>query len=336
MQKSEIVNREKVYNKLFTSDDKIFVSKSPFSAFESTENEELVFRGRTSPIRMEHIMMQVKMGYVKIDGDDGIDLEILKALNELEFATSRMITIYINLKGINITQDKVQKRLHYLNKIKILSSYEFRSKDEEGRERKSQIPIYFLDIAGTIILKSQDISCYWNIEDTIKSKHGIKEILSRNQLMLTYLIKIKNIEYTKNRPMYKLIDGEDLFPDLQIVFEYKDSTQYMFFEFIRTFNGWENKIINKLNQYKLFYENFKPSNSIRSKPILIFVSEDDAHAFNIMKTIITNDLTISNQGYLFTTDTRIISDEINKSIFKFTVENNKASITILNIELFHL
>lgn len=338
MQKSEIINREGVYNNLYATDDKIFVSKSPFSAFENKEDEELVYRGRTSPISMEHIMMQVKLGYIKIEGSETIDLEILKALNELEYATSRMITMYLNLKGMDVAQQKIHRRLHYLNRVKVISSYEFQSKDEESNIKKSQIPIYFLDLSGTLILKSRDIPCYWQIEDTIKPKYSIKEILSRNQLMLTYIIKIKNIEYTKIRPMYKLINGEDLFPELQIAFNdiNNNTLQYMFFEFVRTFDGWQNKTINKLNKYKFFYDNFKPSNKISSPPALILVAENDTHAFNILKELAKNQLQISGIEYLFTTDTRLISDDIDKSIIKFKIENRKANIIVLNFTLFEV
>lgn len=337
MQGSDIVNREEVYNALYTPDDKIFVSKSPFSAYENREDEELVYRGRKTNISMEHIMMQVKLGYVKIEGDT-IDLEILKVLNELEYATSRMVTIYLNLIGIKISQEKVHKRLRYLNKIKIISSYEFQSKDEDGNIRKSQVPTYFLDRAGVEILKSRDIPCYWELKDTIKPKHGIKEILSRNQLMLTYLVKIKNIEYTKIKPMYKLYDGEQFFPELQIVFTNPKNniSQHIFFETVRTFDGWERKLVNKLRQYEKFYEYFKPSNKIPSIPLLVFVSENDPHSYKILSVIAKNDIRLKGlEDYLFTTDTRVITDEINRSIVRFKViDNDSLEIEALNFNLF--
>ena len=333
MQGTDIVNRERVYRNLYTADGDIFVSKSPFSAFENKEDEELVYRGRTSPISMEHIMMNVKSGFVKLEGD-GIDLEILKCLNELEYATSRMVTIYLNLIGIDVKQNKVHKRLRYLNKIKILSSYEFQSKDEDGNVRRSHVPVYFLDRGGTMILNSWEIPCYWDIGDTIKPKHGIKEILARNQLMLTYLIKIKNIEYTKIQPMYKLSNDERLHPDLQIVFNTDKGPQHLFFEIVRTFNGWENKLIRRLEQFKIFYDDFKPSKTIPNTPILIFVAENDPHSYNILKTIATNQIVIPGIEYLFTTDTRVISRDINRSIVKFELKDNEVSIIVLDFSIF--
>lgn len=333
MQGLDIINREKVYKNLYTTDDDIFISKSPFSAFENKEDEELVYRGRTSPISMEHIMMNVKSGFVKLEGD-GIDLEVLKALNELGYATSRMVTIYLNLLGIDAKQEKVHKRLRYLNRIKILSSYEFQSKDEDGNIKKSHVPVYFLDKGGVTILNSWEIPCYWDIGDTIRPKHGIKEILARNQLMLTYLVRIKNIEYTKIQPMYRLPNNEKFYPDLQIVFNSNNGLQHLFFEIVRTFNGWKSKLIRRLEQYKLFYENFAPSKTIPNVPILIIVSENDPHSYNILKVIAQNQLIIPQIEYLFTTDTRVISSEINRSIVKFEPNDDEISIIVLNFSLF--
>ena len=333
MQGLDIINREKVYKNLYTTDDDIFISKSPFSAFENKEDEELVYRGRTSPISMEHIMMNVKSGFVKLEGD-GIDLEVLKSLNELGYATSRMVTIYLNLLGIDVKQEKVHKRLRYLNRIKILSSYEFQSKDEDGNIKKSHVPVYFLDKGGVTILNSWEIPCYWAIGDTIRPKHGIKEILARNQLMLTYLVRIKNIEYTKIQPMYRLPNNEKFYPDLQIVFNSNNGLQHLFFEIVRTFNGWKSKLIRRLEQYKLFYENFAPSKTIPNVPILIIVSENDPHSYNILKVIAQNQLIIPQIEYLFTTDTRVISSEINRSIVKFEPNDDEISIIVLNFSLF--
>lgn len=335
MQGSDIINREAVYKNLFTADGDIFVSKSPFSAYENKEDEELVCRNSNNPyINMEHVIMNIRSGFIKLEGEDNIDLEILKSLNELGYATSRMITIYLNLLGSDIKQRKIHKRLRYLSRFKIVSSYEFQSKDKDGNIKKSHTPAYFLDENGIMILNNWRIPCYWNLWDTVGPKYGIKEALSRNQLMLTYLIKIKNIEYTRINPMYELVVKERFFPNLQIVFNSENGQQHLFFEIVRTFNGWENQLIEKLKQYKIFYENFTPSKTIPKTPILIIVSEDDPHSYNILKEIAANQISIPEIEYLFTTDARIISEQINKSITKFEFKEDEVNIVVLNFNLF--
>ncbi|MCK9470661.1 MAG: hypothetical protein M0Q88_02780 [Bacilli bacterium] len=336
MDKSEINGRDLVKNSLLINDEDIVISKSPFSAFENIESEELVYKGSTTYMNAEHITLQVHMGYLKVKDDDTIDLEILKALDELEFAISRMITIYLNLKGIDIHQKKVQKRLSYLNRLRIISSYELKSTDKDGNIKKSPTPIYFLDKASVFILKSQGIKTNYRLETALKSKNGIKEILSRNQLMLKYTSTIKNINFTKNNPTYKLQNGNEYQPHLQIVFDNKGKNQYILFEFIRSYDGWQDKLINKLDKCKYVIESFTPSKTIPSVPLVILVAEDDKHALDIMKLIIKNDLTIKNSPYLFTTDNRTLTSPLNQSIFRFGVEDNKPVIKTLSIELFNI
>lgn len=336
MHKSDIIGRHLVQDNLFTSDDNMFISKSPFSAFENNELDELVYKGRTSYMNAEHIALQVQMGYLRVRDDDTLDLEILIALDELEFATSRMITIYLNLRGVDIHQRKVQNRLVYMNKLKVLSSYEFVSRDKDGVQRRSHASIYFLDAASIFILKSQDVKTSFKLETALKSKKGIKKILARNQLMLKYVQEIKNIKYTKNNPIYKLPNSDIYSPNLQIVFDYKDKNQHMFFEIVRSFEGWEQKIISKLDKAKLFIESFKPSATIPLPPTIVLVGEDDKHSFDIMKFILINELTPLNYHFIFTTDNRIMTSQINNSMFRFAVEDNKASIRTLNMELFEI
>lgn len=334
MKATDIIGRHLVQDNLFTSDKDIFISKSPYSAFENKESDELVFKGRTDFVNPELIAMQVQKGYLRIKDEDTTDLSILLALDELEFASSRMITIYLNLTGIDIHQRKVQDRLTYMSRLKVLSSYEFVSKDKNGVQKRSHSSIYFLDAASIILLRSQDIWTSFKLETALKSKKGIKEVLARNQLMLKYVQDIKNINYTTNNPIYKLPSSEVYRPNLQIVFDHEGKNQHLFFEVARTFEGWEKKIIGKLERAKLFIENFETSNSIPQAPIIVIIAENDQHSFDIMKLIISLNLTPENYNYIFTTDGRTLTSQIDNSIFRFVVSDNKASIRTLNMTLF--
>lgn len=336
MHKLEVVNRSCIDDNLFTKDNEIFISKSPFSAFENIEADELVFRGKKTFVNVERIMLQVQMGYIKIKDGDTIDLEILKALNELEFATSRMVTVYLNLKGIDVHQKQISKRLRYLNNQRVLSSYEFKSKDQDGNERISPVPIFYLDTIASVLLRSQDIPSRFDLETALRSKDGIKETLARNQLMLIYWTKITNIEYSKNNPSYNLRDGSMLEPHLQVVLDYEQKNHHMFFEVVRSFEGWENKLLNRLDKYTLFYEQFSPSKTIPFAPLFVFLAEDDVHAVSTMKLILNNDIVFKNQEFIFTTDTRILGDSFSKSLFRFTLEGNVAHLTTVTNSLFVL
>ncbi|MCQ4924823.1 hypothetical protein NE686_17105 [Tissierella carlieri] len=334
MQKSQIVGRDKVQDSLFTTNKDITVSKSPFSAFESNEESELVLKGRTTYMNAEQIALQVNNGYLKIKDEDTTDLEILKALVELEFATSRMITIYLNLTGTYIHQEKIQTRLKSMTKLKVLSCYEFKSKGKDGKEKYSHASVYFLDIASVYLLKSQGINTSFKLETVLKSKNGIKEILARNQLMLIYVERIKNINYTRNNPLFKVRNGEDYQPHLEIAFDFKGTMHYMLFEIIRSYDGWRKNIVKKLYSYKLFIENFTPSKRITQLPNIVLVAEDDLHAYDVMNLILENDLMIENGQYLFSTDNRLVTSDVVNSMFRISFEDEDFKTIVLKIALF--
>lgn len=337
MQGSQIIGRNNVKNALLTNNDEIIVSKSPFSAFSTKEEDEIVFKGNKGFMNPELIALHVEEGILKIHDDDNIDLEILKSLIELQYANSRMITMYLNLLGINVNQTKVKKRLKYMNSsVKIISAKEFRSKNKEGKVISSPTSIYYLNKASIIILESQEIKISYDLQIALKSKNGIKEILARNQFMLEYALNVKNIKYTKFNPIHKLKNGEEYSPNLQIAIDYKEKTQHMMFEVVRGFDGWEKKLIDKLELCKHFIESFIPSKTMGESPLVIIAAEDDHHAFAIMKLLLANDLIVKSNPYLFTTDNRIITSKINNSIFRFAIENNKATAKILDIEMFKL
>lgn len=339
MQSSEIVNRGPMSHRIFTGNDQIEVSKSPYAAYENSEEQEVVFKGKQVFVNIEKIILHAQMGNLKIKDDDNIDLEILKSLIELEFGTSRMITQYLYIKGIDISQKVIQKRLVYLSKIKAVSAYEFRSKDKQGNIRRSHTSVYFLDTASEFILKSQKIAIYpENLNGPLKSKSGVKEALSRNQLMLSYISMVKNIDFAKISPTYKLTTGETLIPDLLISFDNKGKSEYFFFEVVRSFAGWEKRLLEKQSLYKKFIEGFKPSKKIPNVPQLILVAEDDVHAFKIFKTMLMNDCMPENQQYIYTTDNRVISDRIHDNgLFVFKLqENNDVHLNIINPKILEL
>lgn len=153
--------------------------------------------------------------------------------------------------------------------------------------------------------------------------------------MLAYIQNIKNIEFTKNDPYYKLPNGDAFQPNLLITFNNKNTNEYMYFEFIRSFNGWENKALRRLNKYKTFIENFAPSKTIPSIPSVVLVAEDDIHALNILRLIVKNDLTPINQPYIFTTDNRVLSESIkDSSLFIFEIDGNKVQIELITPNIF--
>ncbi len=311
---------------LFVEDTDILVTKSPFSAYEG---ERKKFDGRLNGISLDHIMIKVKREDVF-----GVDFDILEAISELEFATSRMITQYLNLKGIKIEQGKVQNRLNFLNKLTIISRYKIVNDESETNTR-----IYCLERVGKYLLISRDIPCKWVATDSARPLSMMKRILARNQVILTYKSRVDNIEkYTVN-PIHKIrATNKDLKTDLQIVFNnHQGMNETYLFEVARSYEGCLEKTVETLKTYKEYVDYFSPTPTMTEPPRLILVGEDDKHLFEIFKQVLTHKIQPSNRDFLYTSDLRVIGGELSRSLIQFTIvkENNKfkPKIQELNFDL---
>lgn len=311
---------------LFTPNGEINVSKSPFSSFF---NERMIYDGRIDDISIEHIMMSVKRGFVF-----GVDFIILEAISELEFATSRMITIYLLLKNIEIEQSKVSRRLKLMKKKKIISRFKFVS--DEGNP---SVRAYCLEKAGKYLLMSRNYMCKWKQSHNTRPIDMTKEILARNQVLLNYRNHVNDrIDKYIINPVFKLKKSSEIFkPHLQINFTEKYGNEILLFDVIRSYEGYKEKAVTRLRKFQEFYKYFAPTQDMPKIPKLILIGELDKHLFEILKVTIKEKLQLNNMEYLYTTDLRVIDEKLHKSIFKFDIlkeeEKNTVKIKELNFPI---
>ena len=96
------------------------------------------------------------------------------------------------------------------------------------------------------------------------------------------------------------------------------------YEVIRRNAEWKTQLIDRMKQWKEFYDNFAPGDSgYGSIPQLIFVCEDDMHMAEVFKELIINNLSIDKIKFYFTTDLEQNKDKLDKSLFEFVQENGK-------------
>ncbi|MBO8160591.1 MAG: hypothetical protein H0Z24_03050 [Thermosipho sp. (in: Bacteria)] len=307
---------------LLTQDNEISVSKSPFAAYR---NERMVYDGRLTEIPIHHIMMRVKRGHVY-----GVDFVIMEALSELEFATSRMVTQYLRLKNIDISQIKVQNRLKFMNKLNIITRFKF-----ESDEGKSMVRVYCIERAAKYLLQSRNYECHWKPTDNTRPIDTVKEILARNQVLLTYRTKLKNLESYKVNPSLRLIkSGKHINCFLRIDVKAGKEKETILFEPVRSFDGYKDKFLKRMKQYQEFYEYFRPSEDMPTPPQLVILGEDDKHLFELFKILYKNNIQFKGTNVIYTTDLRVLSNELNKSFVRFSFveegESVKAKITVLN------
>lgn len=284
------------------NDDLKTITKSPFSIYK---DEEIKFDGRISPLSLDNVMLKVKQGHIK-----AIDFEILFAISNLRYATSRQVSQYIQLfRDIQIDQTEVQSRLNYLNRSSIISRYKYINK-ENGSE--SNLRIYCLERYAKILLTSRLYKCNWVPTDSA-TPELIKKFLARNQVLLTLKDKAQNVT---NIDIEKCLNSikTDLYFEL-------DNREYYYVEVFRKNQSIE--IIQKiLSNYS---ESFK--GIITNKPKLVILCEEDIHCFEIYKIILKNEYLIN---CYFSTDLRVIQKNINEIFINFKINDKKVSIQEIN------
>lgn len=307
---------------LLTPDDKVKVVKSPFSAYE---NENYKFDGQVSNVRLDDIMTKVKRNHII-----AIDFVILEAVSELEFATSRMVTKYLELRGVeDMTQDKVHKRLKFLNKCKVVSRYYFTNDESD-----TNVKIYCLERHGKTLLLGRNYPCKWKPTDSIRIE-SMKQILARNQVLLAFREKVKNLKEFEINPSIKLLQTATTFkPSLSITLDLIDKKEEILFEVVRSYDNYIETFISKMKSYEEYYNNFIPNSDKLEPAKFIIVGEDDKHLFEIFKSIFKAEIKLNQMEIVYTHDLRILDSELSRSFIRFDLVNengrNKAKITELN------
>ena len=299
--------------------------KAQISPFAMREGEIKTFDGKDGYVSMNQIIHKINMGHIT-----DIHFTILEIVNEFEFITSRQLFQMLQIKGIDPkSQDKLNNKLDALVKSKILTRYYFTSDEGKGIYR-----IYCLEKMGKYLLTSKEIDCKWQPSDNTKPVPMIKKRLAGNQVLIAYLRKVKAFDSYIVKPaltaktvgkVFKATGGA-----VKLTKNGK-SIQFLF-EVFRRENDWQKKLVEKMNLYKDFYENFVPGDSgFAGIPQLIFVCEDEKHMAECFKEIITNKVEIPQIKMLFTTDLRQNEETLANTLVEFKLVDGKYKME--NVEL---
>ena len=299
--------------------------KAQVSPFAIREGEIQTYDGKDGYVSMNQIVHKINIGHIT-----DIHFEILDLVNEFEFITSRQLFQMLQIKGIDPkSQDKLNNKLDALVKSKILTRYYFTSDEGKGIYR-----IYCLEKMGKYLLTSKEIDCKWQPSDNTKPVPMIKKRLAGNQVLIAYLRKVKAFDSYIVKPaltaktvgkVFKATGGA-----VKLTKNGK-SIQFLF-EVFRRETDWKKKLVEKMNLYKDFYENFVPGDSgFTGIPQLIFVCEDEKHMAECFKEIITNKVEIPQIKMLFTTDLRQNEETLANTLVEFKLVDGKYKME--NVEL---
>ncbi len=276
---------------------------------------------------MNQIVQKINLGHI-----NDLHFAIIELVNEFEFITSRQLCQMLDYKGIEYkSQDKLNNKLEQLIKSKILTRYYFTSEDGKGIYR-----IYCLEKMGKYLLTSRGIECKWQQSDNTKPVAMIKKRLAGNQVIIAYLKKVKAFdEYIVKPSLTAKTLGKTFRASGGAVKLSKNSKSITFvFEIVRREDEWKKKIVDKMNMYKDFYENFVTMDSgFQTIPQLIIVCEDELHTKEVFKEIVTNRVEIFNIKLYFTTDLRQIEENLTKTLIEFKIDKTTNKYKVEDVEL---
>lgn len=298
------------------NDNEIKTTVSPFAI---KEGEIKVFDGKDGYVSMNQIIQKMNLGHL-----NDIHFKIIELVNKFEFLTSRQIFQIFEYNKVDIkNQDKLNNKLDQLIRSKILTRYYFTSSEGSGIYR-----VYCLEKMGKYLLESREVECKWQPSDNAKPVEMIKKKLAGNQLVIAYMRKVKAYSGYKLKPAIKAKTLGKIFkPIADVEFNLNERIINFVYEVIRRENDWEKKLIDRVNLWKDFYDNFVPGDSgYNSIPQLVFICEDDKHMAEVFKTLVMNKLHIDKINFYYTTDLKQNSDNLSKSLYDFILEDGKYKI----------
>ena len=293
--------------------------KTKISPFAMREGEIKVFDGKDGYVSMNQILQKINLGQI-----NDIHFKIIELVNKFEFLTSRQILQLLEIEKIEINnQEKLNKKLDQLIKCKILTRYYFTSKEGNSIYR-----IYALEKMGKYLLNSREIESKWQPSDNAKPVDMMKKKLAGNQLVIAYMRKVKAFKsYTLKPEIKAKMNGKIFKPIAKISFDYSNKNIDFVYEVIRRENGYEKKLLERMNLWKDFYENFIPGDSnFNSIPQLVFLCEDNKHMAEVFKILTINKIKIDKINYYYTTDLKQNEETLEKSLYDFVYENNEFKI----------
>lgn len=133
--------------------------------------------------------------------------------------------------------------------------------------------------------------------------------------------------YTLKPQIRAKVTGKIFKPIARINFSYNNQSVSFVYEVIRRNTNWERQLIDRMYQWREFYENFVPGDSeFMGIPQLVFVCEDEKHMAEVFRTLVINNIKLNKINYYYTTDLVQNEDGLEKSLYDFVESDGKYKI----------
>jgi len=188
---------------------------------------------------------------------------------------------------------------------------------------------------GKYLLNSRGIECKWQPTDNTKPVAMIKKRLAGNQVIISYLRKVKAFDSYKIKPAITAKqNGKNFKMHAGIKVAKNGKSAELIFEAVRREEEWENKLIDRMKLLKDFYENFVQFDSgYETKPQLVLLCEDGKHAVEAFKIIVMNRLEIANAKICITTDLNQNASNLSNSLSEFVIDEATGKYKIQEVNL---
>ena len=300
--------------------------KTTISPFAMREGEIKTFDGKDGYVSINQIINKINIGHIT-----DIHFKILELVNEFEFMTSRQIYQILEARGVDVkSQDKLNNKLEQLIKTKILTRYYFTAEEGNGIYR-----IYCLEKMGKYLLNSRGIDCKWQPTDNTKPVAMIKKRLAGNQVIISYLRKVKAFDSYTVKPVFTAKQNGKIFKmHAGIKVTKSGKSANLVIEAVRREEDWEKKIVDRMKLIKDFNENFVQFDSgYETKPQVVLLCEDDKHTVETFKVIVKNKLEIEKTNIYFTTDLKQNNTSLANTLTEFVLDEKTGKYKIQELSL---
>ena len=188
---------------------------------------------------------------------------------------------------------------------------------------------------GKYLLNSRGTECKWQPTDNTKPVAMIKKRLAGNQVIISYLRKVKAFSGYKIKPVINAKQNGKTFKlHAGITVSKNGKSAELIFEAVRREEEWERKLIDRMKLLKDFYENFVQFDSgFANKPQLVLLCEDEKHAVEAFKTIVVNQLEIANTKICITTDLKQNASNLSNSLSEFVIDEATGKYKMQEVNL---
>lgn len=305
--------------------------KTKDSPFKVHVNEAKDFDSKPNNyVSMWNIRNKIAQGQLKEE-----HFFVLEAVNCLVYCTSKQILsyLYCEKKEINIkNQDKLNNKLDSMVKLAMVDRFKFYSETGTG-----VYYVYFLNKNGHIVLQSILNKKKTSYEPGLiaKTSEEIKRRLAANQIILAYK---ETFDFVQNFYNFKIVIADAEVPIRPTaIIQFINST--LLIEARRRFEGWEEDLHDKMDRYKILFQNHDTQNLtydytsdfLKMPLYILIVCEDLEHAREVKNILFGHEM---YARLFFTYDILVFQMDVNSSVFRF--EGKEQDVVYYNLtELFH-